>query len=271
MLRHTTTALFLLLGVVAYLLSALVDSDAFRAVLQGIGSFLIAAVAIGYAYQYFLSDEIETRTVSKLDEVLEHRIDKIILGASRHGFGGFVNAAPRQAFEHLSVGDELLWLDTYSPDLPLFGSKLRQAVRAGASLRMLVIDPQADTARMRADEIVEPGYERSKFCADAQAFLDYLGAAAKELAGEPGRLEVRCYEDLPCIPMHLHLRQGEPVTGTTGFFLSAPSFDEACISWSNVRGGMLGSFCQYFEHKWAQQPSHVDSKAHENPDLSTLP
>lgn len=259
MVRHTSTALFLLLGAVAYLLSALVDSEAFRVVLQGIGSFLIAAVAIGYAYQYFLSDEIETRTVGKLDEVLEHRIDRVILGASRYGFAGFVKGAPRQTFDDLGVGDELLWLDTYSPDLPLFGSKLRQAVKAGASLRMLVIDPQASTARMRASEIVEPGYHSSKFCADTQGFLNYLAEAAEELAGEPGRIEVRCYGDLPCLPMYLHLRHGEPVTGTTGFFLSAPSFDEACIRWHNVRDGMLGGFCQYFEHKWAQQPTYTDS------------
>jgi hypothetical protein len=259
-----------LLGVVAYLVSALVNSDAFRAVLQGVGSFFIATVAIGYAYQYFLSDEIETRTVEKLDEVLDRRIDKIILGASQHGFAGFVDAAPRQAFEHLGQNDELLWLDTYSPDLPLFGSKLRQAVRAGASLRMLVIDPQAETAKMRAKEIVEPGYEESRFCADTQNFLDYLTQAAKELVDAPGRLEIRCYEDLPCVPMYLHLRHGEPVAGATGFFLSVPSFDEAYIRWSNVKGGMLGSFCQYFEHKWAQQPTFAASKTHEEPDLSAL-
>lgn len=247
----TTTALFLLLGTVAYLLAATVGSDVLRSILQAVGTFLIGTVVIGYAYQYFLSEEIEDRMVAKLDEVLEHRIDRLIPEASRYGFAGFVQAAPRRAFEALGPGSELLWLDTYSPDLPLFGAQLRQAVERGARVRMLVIDPEAGTTRMRAEEIVEPGYDPSKFCGEARAFLAYLADAAEDLADAPGSLEIRCYDDLPCVPMYLHLRDGKPASGITGFFLTDPSFDQAHLSWTAATGGTLTSFVAYFEHKWS--------------------
>ena len=256
-LRLTTTALFLLLGTVAYLLAAAVDSDVLSSVLQALGTFLIGTVVIGYAYQYFLSEEIEDRTVAKLDEVLEHRIDKILPDASHHGFAGFVQAAPRKAFESLGSNSELLWLDTYSPDLPLFGGRLRKAVEAGARVRMLVIDPEATTTRMRAEEIVEPGYDPSKFCGEARAFLAYLEDAAEDLAGASGSLEIRCYDNLPCMPMYLHLKDGKPVSGTTGFFLADPSFDQAHLSWTPATAGMLTGFVSYFEHKWSELPDHV--------------
>jgi hypothetical protein len=249
-----------LFGAVAYLLAIAVDSGAFRAVLQGIGSFFVGTVVVAYAYQYFLHEEIEDRTVAKLDEVLERRIDRVVLDASRYGFAGFVNAAPRRAFEGLGPDDELLWLDTYSPDLMLFGPQLREAIKSGARVRMLVIDPDSDTARMRAEEIVEPGYEPSQFCSSTRAFLEYLGEAARELGAEPGRLEVRCYRDLPGIPMYLHVQGGKPVAGITGFLLSDPSFDMAHITWHDAKKGMLDSFCRYFEYKWERSPRSIDSK-----------
>lgn len=227
--------------------------------LQGIGSFFVGTVVVGYAYQYFLSDEIEDRTVAKLDEVLERRIDRVLPDAARYGFAGVARGAPRNVFDGLRDDDELLWLDTYSPDLMLFGPKIREAVKAGASLRMLVIDPTADTARLRAAEIVEPGYDANAFLKATNDFLDYLASAASDLAAVPGTLTVRRYDDLPGIPMYLRLRDGVLVKGITGFFLSDPSFDAAHLCWTNVHGGLLASFHSYFENKWEQATPYCSS------------
>jgi hypothetical protein len=73
-----------------------------------------------------------------------------------------------------------------------------------------------------------------------------------ELAEAPGSLQLRRYSDLPCIPMYLRLRDGQLVSGITGYFLSEPSFDTVHIRWSSTPTGMLAGFQRYFERKWCQ-------------------
>jgi len=260
MLRISTTLVFLLAGIGAYLAAAAIGSGTAEAILQSVGGFLIGTVVIGYAYQYFLGEETENRTIAKLDEVLSQRIDEYFPGACHYGFDGFATEVPRTVFDDLGEGDELCWLDTYSPDLRLFVRPLCKAVRRGAHLRMLVIDPNSKAAALRATEITEVGYEISSFREDTIDFLAVLERAAADLKDSPGTLEVRCYQDLPCIPMYLRLRDGAATTGITGYFLSEPSFDTVHIKWHSTPTGMLAGFQRYFEHKW----SHAAS-----PDMAT--
>ncbi len=255
MLRITTTLVFVLLGLGAYLLAAAVSGGTARVVLQSVGGFLLGTVVVGYAYQYFLGEETENRTVAKLDEVLGRRVDEIYPGAQRYGFSGFAKEIPRSVFDRLGAGEELLWLDTYSPDLRLFVRPMREALGRGARLRMLVIDPEAATTALRAEEITEAGYEVESFREDTRDFLAVLAKEAAELAEAPGSLQLRRYADLPCIPMYLRLRDGQLVSGITGYFLSEPSFDTVHIRWSNTPTGMLAGFQRYFERKWGQAES----------------
>jgi hypothetical protein len=251
MLRISTTLVFVLLGLGAYIAAAAVSGVA-STILQSVGSFLVGTVVIGYAYQYFLGEEMENRTVAKLDDVLRERVDNMFPGADRYGFSGFATEIPRSVFDDLEEGDELLWLDTYSPDLRLFLPRLCRAVQKGASLRMLVINPGAETARLRAKEILGVGYEESTFCDDTLDFLSVLADAAADLIEAPGNLEVRSYSDLPCVPMYLRLRTDREISGITGYFLSEPSFDTVHIKWTSTENGMLAGFRSYFEHKWSQ-------------------
>jgi len=252
LLRVSTSLLFVLSGVGAYLAAATVEDSAIRTILQSIGSFLIGTVVIGYAYQYFLGEETENRTIAKLDEVLRQRFDNMFPGADRYGFNGFATEIPRSLFDELEEGEELLWLDTYSPDLRLFLPRLCEAVKRGASIRMLVIDPEAETARLRAKEIIGVGYEESTFCADTRDFLAVLANAAADLGDARGALEVRSYSDLPCVPMYLRLRDDKEISGITGYFLSEPSFDTVHIKWASTEKGMLSDFRSYFEYKWSR-------------------
>jgi hypothetical protein len=261
LLRISTTVIFLLLGVSAYLLAATMGAGAARTILQSVGSFLIGTVVVGYAYEYFLSEESENRTIAKLDQILAQRVDDIFPGAAHYGFKGFATEVPRNCFDGLEDGDELLWLDTYSPDLMLFVPQLRAAINRGASVRMLVISPDSPTAKMRATEIADAGYDITRFTDATRDFLGVLENAGRDFSAAPGRLEMRCYEDLPCVPMYLRLHKGRTIAGVTGYFLAEPSFNAVHIRWSEAPGGMLEGFRHYFERKWNQLPSHFDSKA----------
>jgi hypothetical protein len=259
LLRISTTIIFVLLGLGAYLLAAVVGSGAPQVVLQSLGGFLIGTVVVSYAYEYFLREETENRTVAKLDDVLGRRVDGIFPGATQYGFNGFATEAPRNSFDALEEGDELLWLDTYSPDLMLFTPKLQSALERGAMVRMLMIDPTAQTTTMRAEEIAEAGYDPSHFSEGAANFFDVVVSAAKQLHSPSGKLEIRRFSDLPCVPMYLRLRDGRPISGVTGYFLSEASFNTVHIRWSAASGGMLAGFHRYFERKWNCCPAAFDS------------
>jgi hypothetical protein len=251
LLHISATVIVVLFGALAYIAALAAGPGVPRVVLQSVGGFLLGTVLVSYVYQYFIAKEAEDRFIAKLDDVLAHRVDAIFPAAARHGFTGFASeGVARHIFDDLGVGDELLWLDTYSPDIALFSGQLRTAVRSGAHVRMLVLDPTADTARMRAEEITEPGYSPERFSTETQAFIDDLEDAMADLRDTPGKLEVRSYRSLPCVPMYLVLQDGQITTGTTGFFLTSPSFNAVHICWTAVAAGMLGGFHAYFEHKW---------------------
>lgn len=256
LLRVTTTVVFLLLGASAFMVSSDLPSNGLRTIFQSIGSFLVGTIVVGYAYEYFLNEETENRTIGKLDKVLAQRVDSMFPGAATHGFRGFATEVPRSSFEGLERGDELLWLDTYSPDLMLFVPSLQAALQRGVSVRMLVIDPDCLTAQMRAAEIAEVGYDEARFADGAKDFLGVISSAARDLDETRGRLEIRCYQDLPCIPMYLRIRSGQALTGITGYFLAQPSFNAVHLCWAATPDGMLASFHRYFERKWEGQPTH---------------
>ena len=269
LLRISTTIIFLLIGLGAYLFAVVVGPGAPEVVLQSIGGFLIGSVVVSYAYEYFLHEETENRTIAKLDDLLGRRVDGIFPGAAQYGFDGFATEAPRNSFDALEAGDELLWLDTYSPDLMLFVPKLQSALERGAIVRMLMIDPRADTTRMRAEEIAEAGYNPSHFAEGATNFFDIVVNAAKEISSLKGKLEIRRFSDLPCVPMYLRLRDGHPISGVTGYFLSEASFNAVHIRWSAASGGMLAGFHRYFERKWTCYPAAFDSSGADRADDRT--
>jgi hypothetical protein len=199
-------------------------------------------------------------------------VDAIFPAAARYGFTGFASeGVARHVFDDLGEGDELLWLDTYSPDIALFSGQLRRAVKSGAHVRMLVLDPTADTARMRAEEITEPGFRRERFPAETQAFIDDLDGAITELRDAPGKLEVRRYRSLPCVPMYLVLHDGKLTKGTTGFFLTRQSFNAVHICWTAVTDGMLDTFREYFEHKWSRKEVPGTERASDSATVSPSP
>ena len=260
MLKLSSTVVLLLAGICVYLISIPVGTGVARVVLQSVGGFLIGTVVVSYAYELFMREEVEQRTVGLMDDVLSQRIDAIFPGANRFGFFGFAHAASRSVFDELEEGDELLWLDTYSPDVHLYRDALHRAVKRGARLRMLAIQPGCATLSMRAEEISTPGFDPSTFDERAQDFLEVLEGWEDQLQGAAGKLEIRTYNDLPGVPMYLHLKADRVLAGVTGFFLSEPSFDQVHIKWKVAPGGVLEDLRTHFERKW-QRGAEVVARA----------
>lgn len=168
-------------------------------------------------------------------------------------------------FGRLKGGDELWWLDTYCPDMSRESvqTAIRNALQLGASLRLLVIDPDCSAAKARAEEIRGDGYAPDTFQEGARTNLRILERIKGTLPStQAERLQITTYSDLPGAPMYLRLRDGQPIDGWTSYFLARPTYEVAHFNWgrperssktdSLAPGLGLDAFRAYFDDKWTR-------------------
>lgn len=219
-------------------------------------STLPDALASLAASEEALPDKLDDRLRAVLRDEHTLQLERVLPGAFLHGFAGFV---PRmqfdQLFKDLHENDELLWFDTYCPDQHEFEQPLREAVRRGAHVRMLAMNPKSDLMALRAreiDEEVEVGYSATDFAENAQRALRSMAVLVGKLNNEKvrGSVVLRTYDDLPCLPMYLVKRNGQCAEGYTSFFLTRPTYHEPHIRWVNGPESRLDCFVAYFERKW---------------------
>src|SRR5665213_383533 len=260
--------------------------------LEDAGSLLAGSVALAVVYDIFVKpsqqDEliglISEQLVKPVDDILEvhttsvtsivselkgplERVlsnqqllftQRVILAIPEATSAGFLGVLPRldfadRVFHGLGEGDELLWLDTYCPSLSTTEDPLFDAVLAGASVKMLAIDPAAENCAYRAEEIKDMPFNESIFRSEAKQGLTHVQEHARLLGSRAkGSLEIRLYRGLPCVPMYLVLRSTVPQVGYTSFFLTHATYREPHVVWGPSKPeGFLERFEEYFRHRWA--------------------
>lgn len=223
-------------------------------ILREIGIVTIGTVLVSLVYEFVLRPEHDRQLLSVIEASLITRAPDY--GLARVGALDF-----REPFAHLKPGDELCCLDTYCPDMGkgAVQDAMRGALARGATLRMLVVDPESFVARARGEEIDIRGYGAGVFEDGARASLQVVQDIQRELPrDQSGRLAIRTYSDLPCAPIYLHLRAGEPIAGWTAYFLGLPTYEAAHFYWSHPEtrskdlapGLGLHAFHKYFDAKW---------------------
>jgi hypothetical protein len=295
-LRVAVGALVLAIGVVLLLVGDLEQKNrAWSVSLEDAGSLLAGSVALAVVYDIFVKPSQQDEIIGLVDRQLKSPIgeqltsqrdaiasqvaslakpietvlsnqellfsQRVTLAISGSVPAGFLGVVPRldfadRVFGGLIEGDELLWLDTYCPTLSTTEDPLFGAVLAGASIKMLAIDPSADNCGFRAQEIEEMPFSEAVFRSEAQQGLDHLREHAR-LLGSPttkGSLEIRLYRGLPCVPMYLRLRRNAVQAGYTSFFLTRATYHEPHIAWGPTTPpgptGFLEKFDEYFRHRW---------------------
>lgn len=242
-------------GIFLYIISTLKEGFLWG-VLHDIGIFLAASVAIPFVYDIFLRAEDRKIYISDMRGVFDSKINALIPGCHKYGLVGFHNKLDFQSlFERLEADCELLWLDTYCPRYKDFLTDLEKAIKRGASVRMLVIDPNCKNAENRALEIEGPHFTPENFCAETESFIKNLKNCdmnnLNNLNNSHGSLEIRSYSDLPCIPMYIFLYKNKPIRGYTSYFLTQPTAYFVHSEWTAIKGGLLEYFHGYFEQKWS--------------------
>lgn len=253
--RKLLMSLVLILALISGV-ACLIVSEAFHPpqpwkwLLDAIGGFLAISVAASFVYSATLRRLDDAERKDELRGLLDEQMDRLIKGYTRYGLGEFCEDMNYSLlFDGLQGGDELWWLDTYTPGHKGWINHLRDAVSRGAKIRMLVIDPTAETTDFRAKEIGEL-FDEDRFKADINAFISDLSKYVGR-AGGGGLLELRKYSDLPCMPMYLVCRTGTPTYGYTSFFLTkATGVEFPHIRWQAGQRSLLDDFFAYIRQKW---------------------
>jgi hypothetical protein len=265
--------LLLVLGLIILICSAaFVTSPLWNNVLNIIGTLIAVSVAASFLYSVLLRQRDDATRKKELAELLDNKIEEIIEGRFFYGLHEFCQKMDfTRLFNDLKKGDELWWLDTYAPGHKHWIDCMYEAVRRGAIIRILALKPNCINADHRAEEI--GGLYLDSFNSELDSFIKDIKCKIKcwedeksedEKSIEGGFLDIREYEDLPCIPIYLVSRDKTPIYAYTSFFLCKPTaVDFPHMSWRPSEGSLLNHLFPYIKNKWDRnKPSIEPDKGH---------
>jgi hypothetical protein len=153
-------------------------------------------------------------------------------------------------FTELQDGQTLYWLDTFCPDFDHWLPDVKKAVKKGARIRMLVLDPDSDIARHRAKEL-EASFGEENFLRELKRFNKAVLQCQEECTSyRAGSMVVRVFKDLPGAPSYVICdERDEPIYGYSALFLVNPSNKDRHFYWSSQHSELKSHF-RYFQDKW---------------------
>ncbi len=161
-------------------------------------------------------------------------------------------------FKAAKAGETVSWLDTYCPLQNEFIEALEEAIKHNVTIRMLVIQPTCDNAKARNVELGGTPDSGEAFDAALKAFVTKMEWVAAESSG---RLQVRYYSDLPCVPMYLIGKVGHVRKGFFSIFLSKATAHCAHVEISS--GEWLTNMMEYFDKKWERWAPTTHKAGHQ--------
>jgi len=222
-------------------------------ILREAGFVIIGTVLVSFVYEYVLRRHHD-------ESLLKFITNSLVTNGPKYGLVSIVERLDFGAlFDRLERGDTLLWLDTYCPDAPNYQEHLLSAIQRGATVHMLAIRPKSEAAKWRANEIKKKfGYSFPRFAEEASNQIEKLKEVLEGSTSEVSqRVKLRLYDDLPCIPMYIHLRGNRPDVAFTSYFLGNPTFSEPHLKWTVTTDGFLRKLYDYFLAKWE---AHSDNE-----------
>jgi hypothetical protein len=215
-------------------------ADVFRTI--GVGA--LAAAVTGIIDRNLLVRAIDTRIRECLKESDELKVAVAELGIhNAHKPFDF-----RRIFDESEAGEYVSWLDTYCPLQNQFLDGIRDAVKRGVRVRMLIVNPKCRNAERRSVELTGTPDTGEAFMHSLRSFIEKMKTFSD---ANPGQFEIRFYTDLPCVPMYL-IGNGKsgPRKGYFSLFLSKASAHSTHIELSS--GEWLANMGTYFDAKWAR-------------------
>jgi len=210
--------------------------------------FLIGLVDRVFLIKYFLSD---TENLIKKELIMP--FGEYVGNLEKYGMKAMHPPLDFNIiFNEMESSGTLLILDTVIPDIHKTFPSMRAALDRNVRVQLLVSHPESQITKFRADEI---GPEWDYFKSFRPAIYGYIShfqaivAENREL--RLNLVEIRYYEDLPCMPMYILDNPGEDNDKLYyGFFLASASVEIPHVEIVHTRTGIYKAFEEYFYEKW---------------------
>jgi hypothetical protein len=151
------------------------------------------------------------------------------------------------------------WLDTYNTDFATnWTSLIKSKLEIGVKFRFLALDPDSESAKLRAEEI--GGRFESSFKPELEIFIkDLLFLSLEANKKKKGSVEIRLYDGLLGIPFYVLTRRDGSKYAMSSFYLrEATAVNVPHILWNQRQKGVIDRFLDYFNYKWAKATTMID-------------
>jgi hypothetical protein len=272
---------FFAIGIICLLISKQIQNDdTYSLIFELVGAFLVVAIPLEILREFFFEKANKEAFVKEVGELFDEKIEKAnrkafvtevsnlfdekIEGAAKLGLNSIIDSlsADRlsEIFGTLKPGDILWWHYTYCPGHKMWRDSVTKAVKRGASVKMLVLDPESQFSAMRAEEI---GYSKDSFDRELRLFIGDFEESQKILENEKdslGHLEIVRYDGLlgvPCIVVTRRDQSGNdsPFRAYSSTYLSRPTgvnFPHFVWNWTK-KDDMCDTLYQYVRGKYDRE------------------
>ncbi|MDG1818383.1 MAG: hypothetical protein P8H31_00975 [Porticoccaceae bacterium] len=246
------------LGLLFLALSKLYFDDEILITITGLlGAYLTISVVVNILHKWILQPYVDLTQKKEIEGLISDKIDNLIENSRKYGFDGLVDQIDFQAiFDDLNENDTLWWLDTFSPGHTAWEDNIKQALKRGANINMLVLSPNADhLIKCRADEIGGQ-YTPERFKSEIERFIEYMEHIVFESSGEKGNLEIRLYDDLLAVPMYIVSTGNKARFAYSSFYLnSATAINFPHLKWKESGEAVIEMLFEYIQFKWNKKVS----------------
>jgi len=232
--------------------------------LIALGTLLSGSIAVGIVFEALLSESRALVVRAQLSSELNEQLSPIKFSGVEAGVHGVQSVLDFHGlFSGLTAKDELLWLDTSAPQYPWYKDSLRELLRQGLNMKVLVLNPSCENAKCRAIESAGqfdlPEGDRVRAIEAYQNVVDSAILTLRLLGQDvyehdprmQGRLQVALYTDLPGVPLYVVRRRNQPEKAWSSFFLNDATYLQVHFEWIDVGDNCMAErFADYFDRKW---------------------
>ncbi len=228
----------------------LTDKPDIELLLRHLGSFITVSIVIGFLYRVTVGPYDLAKSEERIKDLLYGEIDRMYSATSGYGFSGIDDSINfSNIFNNLKNNETLWWLDTYDPLHAQWIPDAENALKSGANIKMMIMNPSSSIVDLRCREL-DSNRSIEAFKNGLTSFLCRM----KELAEHyPRNIEIRLYNDLPCAPIYV-VTVGEdpqPQRGFSSYFLvEATGIKFPHFAWRQGNQPFVKELFRYLQNKW---------------------
>jgi hypothetical protein len=229
------------------------NNEIISSILGLLGSFLVIAIPVEIIKEMFFEKGNLKKYIDAVSVIIDEKNDSVNQ-AKKFGLARIEESLPiDKLFKDLKPGETLWWLDTFCPGHSHWIKDVGDAVERGVSIKILILDPTSNIAKLRAEE-VKKDYTNGSYIRDLSSFKHDFEEWQKYLEKEKNLdlLEVLVYDDLLGVPCYIVTKNDKPIYAYSSMFLTKPTGVKfPHFYW--IEGEMCDTLFSYVKEKYDRE------------------